>query len=167
MSMEIVGDVFAGYPSQEKVARTLLALGISVRDGHAYCGDIEQGDSAIGRACGVDRRVVRSTLERISSTPKLDAVFSKLRSTLSMVDLAPEIGCSSIVITPTDASMPGILADITDVLYRSGVSVRQAMVDDSGDEQNAVLLVVVYGRIPPEAIPSLKSCRGVASILIK
>lgn len=165
--MDIIGDAFSGFPSQEKVARLLLQQGMSVRDGHAYCGDVEQGDSAIGRACGVDRRVVRSTLERISSTPDLDAKFSKLRSTLSLVDIAPEIGCSSIVITPTDASMPGILADITDVLYRAGVSVRQAMVDDTGNQDSAVLLVVAYGKIPPEAIPQLKACRGVSSILIK
>lgn len=165
--MDIIGDAFAGYPSQEKVAKLLLSHGISVRDGHAYCGEIGQGDSAIGRACGVDRRVVRATLERISAEPALDAVFSKLRCTLSMVDLAPEIGCSSIIITPTDASMPGILADITDVLYRYGVSVRQAMVDDTGDRDAAVLHVVAYGRIPNDAIPALKSCRGVASILIK
>ena len=146
--MDILGEAFSGFPSQEKVAKLLLQQGISVRDGHAYCGDIEQGDSAIGRACGVDRRVVRSTLERISSTPELDSKFSKLRSTLSMVELAPE-------------------ADITDVLFRAGVSVRQAMVDDSGDQNTAVLLVVVYGKIPAEAIPMLKSCRGVSSILIK
>ncbi len=165
--MDILGDSFSGFPSQEKVARLLLQQGMSVRDGHAYCGEVEQGDSAIGRACGVDRRVVRATLEKISATPELDSKFSKLRSMLSMVELAPEIGCSSIVITPTDASMPGILADITDVLFRAGVSVRQAMVDDSGDDNSAVLLVVAYGKIPPESIPMLKACRGVASILIK
>ena len=165
--MDILGDSFDGFPSQERVAKLLLRQGIRVEGGHAYCGDIEQGDTAIGRACGVDRRVVRSTLERISSTPSLDAIFSKLRSTLSMVDLAPEIGCSSLIITPTDASMPGILADVTEVLYRANVSMRQAMVDDSGDEQSAVLTVVVYGRVPATAIPELKACRGVTSILIK
>ena len=80
--MEFLGDYFKGYPSQQKVAGKLLSCGIRVADGHAYCGDIEQGDSAIGRACGVDRRVVRSTLERISSTPELDAIFTKVRPML-------------------------------------------------------------------------------------
>ncbi len=167
MVMDILAGYFTGFPSQEKVAKLLLESGMRVEEGRAFCNGIEQGDSAIGRACGVDRRVVRTTLERISDTPKLDAIFRKLRSTLSMVDLAPEIGCTSIVITPTDSTMPGILADITDVLYRHGVSVRQAMVDDGGDEGRAVLLVVVYGRIPPESIPELRSCRGVESILMK
>ncbi len=165
--MDILENRFAGYPSQEKVAKLLLESGMRVENGRAYCGDVQQGDSAIGRACGVDRRVVRTTLERISANPELDAIFSKLRSTLSMVDLAPVIGCSSIVITPTDSTMPGILADITGVLYRHGVSVRQAMVDDGGNDGKAVLLVVAYGRIPAEALPELRSCRGVQSILIK
>ncbi len=165
--MDIIGDSFNSYPSQQKVAKLLLANGISVSEGRAYCGSVELGDSAIGRACGVDRRVVRTTLERISSTPALDRIFTRLRCTLSMVDLAPEIGCSSIVITPTDARIPGILADIMRVLYDYGISVRQAMVDDDGDEGRAVLVVVVYSRIPPEAISELKTCRGVDSVLIK
>lgn len=165
--MDTMERYFQGYPSQEKVARVLMKYGIKVIDGEAYCGDIAQSDSAIGRSAGVDRRVVRATLERISSTPDLDSVFSKLQSMLSMVDLAPEIGCSSIVIVPTDATMPGILADITSTLYESGISVRQAIVDDTGDREKSVLNVVVDGRIPPELIPKLKSCRGVSSIIIK
>lgn len=165
--MDILEGRFAGYPSQEKVASLLVENGIRVSDGKAYCGAVELGDSAIGRACGVDRRVVRATLERISSTPSLDTIFSKLRCTLSMADLAPEIGCSSIVITPTDSTMPGVLADITSVLYRAGISVRQAMVDDTGNNDTAVLLVVVYGKIPSDVIPELRACRGVSSILIK
>lgn len=165
--MERVNRYFEGFPSQEKVATLLIKYGISVREGRAFCGDIEQSDSAIGRAAGVDRRVVRSTLMRISSIPELDAIFTKLESMLSMVELAPEIGCSSMVIIPTDATMPGILAAITSTLYENGMSVRQAIVDDSGDREKSVLLVVVDGKIPPEVIPRLKSCRGVASIIIK
>lgn len=165
--MENMNSFFQGFPSQEKVAMMLMKNGIRVIEGKAYCGDVEQGDTALGRACGVDRRVVRTTLERISSTPELDAIFSKLRSMLSMVDLAPEIGCSSIVIIPTDATMPGILAEIMNTLYTADISVRQAMVDDSGDRDKSMLSIVVDGKVPPSVIPELKACRGVASIVIK
>ena len=54
-----------------------------------------------------------------------------------------------------------------DVLYKAGLSVRQAMVDDTGDKTSAILVVVVYGKIPAAVIPELKACRGVASIMIK
>lgn len=84
-----------------------------------------------------------------------------------MSELAPVIGCSTIIIIPTDASMPGILADITAVLFGARISVRQAIVDDSGDRDNATLVVVADGKIPPGIIPELKACRGVSSIVIR
>ena len=166
-AMEWLDKVFDGFPSQRMVVQVLMSNGISVREGHAFCNEVEIADTAIGRACGVDRRVVRATLERISSESELDRIFSKIRCTLSLAEVAPAIGCSSIIITPTDSTMKGILADIMTVLYESGISVRQAMVDDSGGRGSSTLLVVVDGNVPGEVIPKLKECRGVASILIK
>jgi len=155
------------YPSQRKVAQKLLEYGIRVEDGVAYCGDIEQTDSGIARACEVDRRVVRTTLEHISSTPALANIFSRLRPMLSMVDLAPEINCSSVIIVPTDARIPGILSDITTVLYNSGIVLRQAMIVDDGDRAHSSLQIVVDGKLQESVIMMLKSCRGVASVTIQ
>ncbi|MBR2394402.1 MAG: hypothetical protein IKA98_02730, partial [Candidatus Methanomethylophilaceae archaeon] len=69
--MEILDKVFKGFPSQEKVVSELLRSGIRVIDGTAYCNSIEISDSALGRAAHVDRRVVRSTLEKIDAHPRL------------------------------------------------------------------------------------------------
>ena len=165
--MEWFDAEFDGLPSQRRVAQVLVSNGISVIEGHAYCNDVEIADTAIGRACEVDSRVVRATLERISSNPDLDAIFSRIRCTMSLAEVAPAIGCSSIIITPTDSTMKGILADVMTVLYESGISVRQAMVDDSNGRESSTLLVVVDGDVPGHVIPRLKDCRGVASILIK
>jgi len=155
------------YPSQRKVAQKLLEFGIRVENGTAYCGDIEQTDSGIARACEVDRRVVRTTLEHISESPELSCIFSKLRPMLSMVDLAPEINCSSLEIIPTDARIPGILSDITTVLYNSGIVLRQAMIVDDGVRERSSLQIVVDGKLQESVIMMLKSCRGVASVIIK
>jgi hypothetical protein len=155
------------YPSQRKVAKKLLEYGIRVSNGVAYCGDIEQTDAGIARACEVDRRVVRTTLEHISSEPELDRIFSKLRPMLSMVDMAKEIDCSSIVIMPTDARIPGIIADVTTVLYNSGITLRQAMINDGGERERSTLQIVVDGKLPDNVIMLLRSCRGVDSVLIK
>ena len=155
------------YPSQRKVANKLLEYGIRVSDGVAYCGEIEQSDSAIARVCDVDRRVVRTTLEHISSTPDLDRIFSKLKPMLSMIDLAEEINCSSLVIIPTDSRIPGIIADVTTVLYNSGISLKQAVVTDDVNFNSPTLQIVVEGRVPESVIMLLKSCRGVSSVVIK
>ena len=165
--MERVREAFKGYPSQEKVALLLLKHGIRIEGGLAYCGDIEQSDASLARAAGVDRRVVRSTIQRIEKTPNLYAIFSRLQSMLLMADLAPEIGCTTLEVIPTDATMPGILADITDAIFKGGLSVRQAVVDDPGNRMDSHLIIVVDGRIPPKLLPMLRECRGVGSIILR
>ena len=82
-------------------------------------------------------------------------------------DVAPDIGCSVIEIIPEDASEPGILADITQVIFIAGISIRQAVVDDRGNKNEARLIAVLDGQLPPVYIPRLRSCRGVKSIILR
>jgi len=145
----------------------MIRHGIRVADGKAYCGDVELSDSALGRAADVDRRVIRSTIERICSDRKMSAVFSKLISIPLFSDAASEIGCSTLEIIPTDATIPGILAEAAGIIYQAGVSIRQAVVDDPGLGKDAHLIIVMDGQLPPEYIPVLKASRGVKQIVIR
>ena len=163
--MERLSVVFAGHPSQEKVARLMLRSGISVKDGNAYCGNVELSDAALGRAAGADRRVARAAITNIIKDPELNRFFAGLKPIALLADVASQIGCSVLIIEPTNASMPGILADVSAVTLAAGVSIRQAVIDDP--DGNARLLIVIEGNLPPEFIPSLKQCRGVASIILK
>ncbi len=165
--MDSVRSFFDKYPSQYKVANVMLKHGIRVKDGDAYCGDIHIADSALGKAANVDRRVVRSTLEKICEDQKLYSIFSKLNSIMMLSDVASEIGCTTLEIVPTDATMPGILMDVTSVICNAGVSVRQAVVVDSVTDEKPHLIVVTNGTLPSDFIPYLKSCRGVDSIILR
>ena len=164
--MECIKKGFPGLPSQERVAMLLLRYGIRVENGIAYCNDIEQSDAAIGRAAGVDRRVVRAALDRISEVPELNMLFSKLQSMLLLSKVAPVIDCTTIEIIPTDATMPGILAAVMDAIYACGLSVRQAVVDDPGIRTDSHLIIVVDGKIPSELLPAIKQSRGVLSVIL-
>ena len=164
--MEVLSS-FSKYRSQTNVAEIMLRHGISVRNGKAYCGDIEISDSALGRAANADRRVARSTIDHIENDPKLKAIFSKLRSISLFSDVASEIGCSTLEIVPTDAMLPGILADVAAVIYQAGISIRQAVVDDPEFNREAHLIIVLNGDLPADFIPVLKTTRGVASIIIR
>ena len=164
--MEEILSAFDRYPSQKDVAKVMLQLGLSVKDNSAYCGDVEISDSALARAAKVDRRVVRSTVERIMSTPELFRKFSKLRSMCLLSDIAPEIGCSTLEIIPTNAKIPGILADVTKTIFEAEVSVKQAVIDDSS-EAGPKLIIVMQGQLPPSFIPRVKMCRGVDSVILR
>ena len=69
-------------------------------------------------------------------------------------------------IIPTNAHIPGILADVTKTIYEAGVSVRQAVIDDSS-ETGPKLIIVMEGQLPPSFIPRVKMCRGVDSVILR
>ena len=164
--MDNVSAFFESHPSQLKVARTIMVRGISVSNGKAMCGDIEQSDSAIARVAGVDRRVVRTTLERISADPEMDALFKRIRPMLNMTDIASYIGCTSFDIIPTDSKVPGILSSITANLFDAGYCIKQMVIGDD-DNGRPILSVIVEGSMTPDDIASLKNCTGVDRIVLK
>ena len=165
--MDRIKRHFKNLPSQEQVASLMLGLGISVRDGDAYCGPIVQTDTGIARAIGVDRRVVRSTINHIMEVPELLALFSKVESMLLLAEAAKEIGCSAVEIVPVDARVPGLMARILVVLSDAGINVRQAVVSDPQNITGSHLIIVADGQIPGDIMTQIRNCNGVASVIIR
>ena len=166
MYMDSVSRAFRGYPSQEKVVEEFLRSGIKIVNGSAYCNTIKLSDSAIGAACGVDRRVVRSTIDRICSDPRLSATFASMSSIALYAEAAKDLGYTAIDIEPDNCRAPGILADITRVISDMGLSVRQAVVANRREDDDQHLLIVLEGNVPPELLYMLKNCRGVKTVTL-
>ena len=164
--MDIISRAFSGYPSQQKVAEELLRSGIRVEKGIAYCNAIKLSDSAIGAACGVDRRVVRSTLDRIDGDPKLRNAFASMSCIALYSGAAKEMGCTTIDIEPDNCRAPGILADITRAISDLGLSVKQAVVANRSTDDDQHLLIVIDGSTPPELIFMIRNCRGVRTVTL-
>ena len=162
----LLSEYFGRYPSQGKVARLLLSLGLSVKNGKVHCDGVEIADMALARAAGVDRRIVRATIETIEEHKQLREIFEALHSTAMLRDVAPVMGWSCIEIIPTDAHTSGILADVMGVIAEGGISVRQALVDDPMLMEEPRLYVITESAVPPEMIPRIKKCHGVKSILL-
>ncbi len=165
--MQNILDLFEGMHSQRSVAKTMLRYGLRVEGEDVYCGKIKIADASLARAAGVDRRVVRSTVESINADPRLKDIFSKMNSTSLLSDVAPVIGCSVVEIIPTNAGQPGILADITQAIYNAGVSLKQVVVDDFAFDDGPRLIIVLDGQLPAEYIPRLRACQGVASVILR
>ncbi|OPY32437.1 MAG: ACT domain protein [Methanomassiliicoccales archaeon PtaU1.Bin124] len=161
-----IANHFGRYPSQAKVAKLLLEQGFRVHQGRIYAGDVELGDVAIGKAVGVDRRIVKSAVETIESTPELMRVFSKLRPTSFLIEVASEMGWSAIEIIAQNAGTPGIVAEVTGVVANAGISIRQAIVTDPDLSTEPRLYIITESPVPPELIPVMKNCRGVKSIIL-
>ncbi len=161
-----IANYFEKYPSQAKVARYLLRYGLRIERDHVFCGDVRIADSSLARAAGVDRRVVKSTLDTIKNDPTLLKFFSQLQPTNHLKNAASAMGWSAIEIVPTDAHEPGIISSVADILSRSRISIRQAIVDDPMTSEEPKLFIVTESQVPAELIPLIRQSKGVKGVTI-
>jgi len=120
---------FEGYPERLKVVRVLVENGLSARDERVYLNQIEIPPVRIARVAGVDRRTVNETLKAIKANRELRLIFEEMRSAgHSLKEIAKPLNLGVVEITPVDAKTAGILAKSATVLAKSGLSIRQAIV---------------------------------------
>jgi len=161
-----IANYFEKYPSQAKVARYLLKYGLKIDKDQVLCGDVQIADSALARAAGVDRRVVKSTIQTIKGDPTLLRFFSQLLPTNHLKNAASAMGWSAIEIVPMNAHEPGIIASISNILEKGNISIRQAIVDDPMTSEEPKLFIVTESQVPSEMIPLIKQAKGVKGVTI-
>ncbi len=157
---------FEKYPAQGRVAQLMLRYGLRVSSGEVFCGDIPLSDTALGRAAGVDRRVVSSTVTTIEANPDLAAIFARLSPTVHLKDVAPVMHWGAIEIVPTDAARPGILAGTTSIIAAAGLSIRQVIVDDPEIVEQPRAFIITEGPVPGELLPKIKTVEGVQGVVV-
>ncbi|HRR66944.1 MAG TPA: regulator of amino acid metabolism, contains ACT domain protein, partial [Methanomassiliicoccales archaeon] len=108
----------------------------------------------------------RSAIDTIERSPELRAVYSRLVPTALLTEVAPVMGWTALEIIPTDAATPGIVAEVTGVIAREGISVRQTVVSDPDLSPDPRLFVITEGAVPPELLPQIRACKGVRSVVI-
>lgn len=163
---ETLTRYFQRYPAQSRVAQKLLTHGFAVRDDGVYSGDVAISDTALARACKVDRRIINATVETIRKEPDLLKVYSRLLPACLLKDAAPPMRWGVIEILASDAREPGILAHVANVIARRGISIRQAIVDDPDLVEEPRLYVITESPVPMEVITEIREGRGVKSVVI-
>jgi len=162
-----VKKYFEEHPERLRVARVLIENGLSVRNGKIYLNEIEIPPVRVARVAGVDRRTVKETLNAIKSNRELRLIFEGIRSAgHSLKEIAKYLNFGVVEITPTDAKMPGILANSAMILAKNGLSIRQAIVDDPELSPEPKLSLIVEKKIPGELIPELLNVKGVAKLSV-
>jgi hypothetical protein len=158
---------FEDYPERLKVARVLVENGLSTRNCKIYLNQIEIPPVRIARVAGVDRRTVCETLTMIRDEPELELVFGAIRSAgHSLKEIAKHLGLGVVEITPVDARTSGILANSTMLIAKSGLSIRQAIVDDPELSPEPKLALIVDRKIPGELIAKLLEISGIAKVSV-
>jgi predicted regulator of amino acid metabolism with ACT domain len=122
---------FEKNPKKLKVIRTILELGFCIKeDNKVYCAMIEIPYSKIASALNIDRRVVINTVELILGEPELKQIFLKIKPAgPSFREIAKEFNFGIIEIH-ADPNCVGIVANVSALIMKEGVSIRQILADD-------------------------------------
>jgi|Deesub1362B_J571_1020462.scaffolds.fasta_scaffold06583_2 hypothetical protein len=158
---------FKEFPAQMKVAKLLFEKGFQVReDGKVVSDNIEIAHTQIAKAAEVDRRVVDSTVKTILSNKELRRIYTKLRQTCLLQEVAREFNLNVIIFVPENARETGIIAKVTKAISNSGLSIRQALAEDPDLSPEPKLILVIEGEIPPILIEELRKIPGTKSITL-
>lgn len=157
---------FEGFPAQARVAQLLLGHGLRVEGGRVRCGAIKMAETAVARAAGVDRRVVSATVDTIEGHEELRRLFEGLWPVCALRDVAPQMGWGAIEIVPTDASRPGILAGVSTIIAKAGISIRQVIVDDPEVVEAPRAFIITEAPVPTGLLPGIKAVEGVQGVVL-
>ncbi len=144
----------------------MIECGMRVSDYKLYVGDVEVDYTAVARAVGVDRRVVKQTVEQIQDNRYLFSIFSKTTPLgASLLNVVSQLGYSAIVIE-ADPRSPGVMAAVAEILSRHGMVVRQALAEDPDLIPDAKMTLVVEGQLTGRAVEELNALKVVKSLKI-
>ena len=158
-------EKFEKYPSQIVVAKEFLRLGISVRDGKAYCGDIELVPTKIAEALGVDRKVVIMAIQNIEGDEELKKVYSSLKPVANIAEVARILGFGVLEVY-ADSRKVGIVAAISSILARENISIRYMLAEDPELSVESKLVIVTETKIPGRLVDEFLKIDGVEKIVI-
>ncbi len=160
-----ISDRLKEYPGRKTVAKALVELGLSIKDGaKIYCGNIELSDVRIARCLGVDRRTVRETAQLIFSDPVLKPVFERLRPAGPfLADAARFLGYSVLEIY-ADPHTVGILAQAAALIAQENIAIRQAVADDPDLTPEPKLTLVVEKEPSGTVLQKMLKIPGVVKI---
>lgn len=158
---------FENYPAQLSVVRILFKYGLRVRgDGEIACGEIRIPAVQIAKEAGVDRRVVDSTAQRILKNKELYGIFGNLEPLAYLKGVAQQLGLGVIEILPDDAAKPGIIKEVTGVISKFGISIRQAVADDPYFMPQPKLTIITDEPVRGSVIEALRKLPNVRSVII-
>jgi len=164
----LIKRFFEKYPARMKVAKLIFERGFQVKPpDKIVSGSIEIPHVQIAKEVGVDRRTVRETAKMILENPELRNIFQNLRQVCFLKDVAKLFNWDVIIYVPKDAKRPRIVAEVTQIISRYGLNIRQIIAEDPDLVEEPKLYIIIEGKVPPEVITELKHLPITKSIIIQ
>ncbi len=165
-----IKDEFSKQPSQLKVVMKLVSIGLKVMQtdegARIFCDNIEIKPNSLAKALQVDRRVVVEVMEKIVKDSTLGPFFQNLFPVANLGKASSKIGLGVIQIVPDSAARPGIVAGVSQIISREGISIRQVIVDDPEINDDPRGIIVTDSPVPASLLPEIRNVPGVEAVVI-
>jgi|TARA_B100001750_G_C15485648_1_gene588122 predicted regulator of amino acid metabolism with ACT domain len=148
--------------------KKMVDIGISINaDGQLMIDDLKINDTALANCVGVDRRVVRNTVNQILEDKKLKKIFRNLKPAgASLVEIAKYLEYSVLIIL-ADSYKSGIISEVSSIFAENNIVIRQALAEDSHLREEPQLILIIQGKINSEIISKIKALKSVKGIVLK
>ena len=145
----------------------MIELGLSVHeDGKIYCGDLKINDYSLAKAANVDRRAIKSTLNIILEDEELYNLFSNIMPAGTLLkNIAKNINLGVVEIEVNQENK-GILASITNIIAKEGISIRQAYAEDTELQKTPILTIITEEQVNGDLINEFLKIKGVTRVSI-
>lgn len=158
-------EKFDKYPSQQKIIRKMLELGLKVdEDKKIYCKDVEINISSLAKSVDTDRRVVTSTIENILKDDILKNIFTNIYPSGALLTNLSDTLCLGVIEIEGEANKPGILSKVTELLAYEKISIRQAYASDPEIDLTPHLTIITDKPVNGDLIQLLLKIEGVSKV---
>ncbi|MEM1583493.1 MAG: amino acid-binding protein [Nitrososphaerota archaeon] len=160
-----IAEKLKNYPARLSIIRVMIEYGIGVtEDGRIVIGPVEIPEVSIARAAGVDRRIVRKTVEYILQDEELRKIFTGLRPAGALLaPIAKELGYFVVEIR-ADPTAPGILAGAAKIAAEENISIRQAVAEDPELFPEPKLILILDKPLSGEGVSKMLKIPHVKSV---
>ncbi|MEM4021498.1 MAG: amino acid-binding protein [Nitrososphaerota archaeon] len=156
---------FQEFPARLRVVRLMIENGIGINEkGRIVVGPVEVPDSSLAKAAGVDRRIVRKTVQQILEDETLRKIFTGIRPAGAFIaPVAKELGFYVVEIR-ADPTAAGIIAKATEIIARENISIRQAVAEDPELFPEPKLILVLEKPLSGEGLNELLKIPKIKSV---
>jgi predicted regulator of amino acid metabolism with ACT domain len=164
--MLLVDEYFKHYPARKKLAEVLVRYGISIRDGKAYCGDIEVPISELARIVGVNRKIIYHTIDMIQRHNALRLFFEKLQPELRIEEIAPLMNWEVLEVELDENVHREATARILEILSEERGRLISVHLRNLYGE-TPILSIVIDHPFQSKTLAQVKEVRGVKKLLLR
>jgi predicted regulator of amino acid metabolism with ACT domain len=158
-------EKFEKYPSQQKVVKKLLELGLRIdTNNKIYCKDVEINISSLAKSLNTDRRVITSTIKNILKDEELKKIFMNIYpSGPVLTNISNVLGLGVIEIEGL-GQKAGILYKIAKILAEENISIRQAYASDPEIDPIPHITIITDKQLEGDLIQLLLKIDGVSKV---